>query len=280
MLSTSAFNALLKTLEEPPSHVRFMFATTEVHKVPATILSRCQRFDLRRISTRDIMDRLALIADAEDVKMDEAAMLAIARGAEGGLRDAQSALDQMIAFQGKEISEEDVLSVFGLVSWSAIEALSDAILNGDIPAIISAVEELDHNGKDLLRLVLDLIGHFRNLLVLQHSGDETVHPDWTTAQAETLLRQKSLRESEHVLRILRLLTDVETRIRAAISRRTLLELTLIRCARAATTVSVEQLMRELQALKNAPVAEAPPPPSATEPAPSDPPPEKKKTPGK
>ena len=130
MLSASAFNALLKTLEEPPSHVKFMFATTEVHKVPATILSRCQRFDLRKIATHDIVDRLTLIAKAEKVELDEAALMAIARGADGGLRDAQSALDQIIAFQGKKVTEEDVLSVFGLVSWKAIEDISNAILGG------------------------------------------------------------------------------------------------------------------------------------------------------
>lgn len=249
MLSTAAFNALLKTLEEPPPHVRFMFATTEVHKVPATILSRCQRFDLRRISIKDIMDRLALIAEAEKVELDEAALLAIARGADGGMRDAQSALDQLIAFQGKKITEEDVLTVFGLVSWSAIETLSNSIIKGDVPPIIQVVDALDKNGKDFLRLILELISHFRNLLVLHHSDEGAILDDVTAAQIETLKQQLSVSEPEQVLRVVQLLTDVETRIRHAISRRTLLELTLIRCARASTTVTLDRLIKDIQALK-------------------------------
>jgi DNA polymerase III subunit gamma/tau len=124
MLSTAAFNALLKTLEEPPAHVKFFFATTEAHKVLPTIVSRCQRFDLRRIPVALIIERLNLIANEEKVSLDSDAALAIARGAEGGLRDAESALDQLIAFRGETIAETDVLAVFGLVSRQTLELLS------------------------------------------------------------------------------------------------------------------------------------------------------------
>lgn len=276
MLSTAAFNALLKTLEEPPDHVKFMFATTEVHKVPATILSRCQRFELRKISTRDIMDRLKLITKAEKVKIDDAALMAIARGADGGLRDAQSALDQIIAFQGKKISEEDVLSVFGLVSWKAIEDISNAILDADVSTIIRCVDELDRNGKDTLRLVLELIEHFRNLLILMHADADTAFPDLTDAQLDTLKQQKEKTEPGQVLQIVQLLTDVETRVRHAISRRTLLEVTLIRCSRAAKVVSLDRLIKDVQALQEGmestevpSAASAEPPPAARPQAPAE-----------
>src|SRR6266403_5968819 len=131
MLSTAAFNALLKTLEEPPAHVKFMFATTDPEKVLPTILSRCQRFDLRRIPSALIVKHLALIAGKEKVKLDEEALLAIARGAEGGMRDAESALDQLISFCGEKIVESDVLSMFGLTAQGQILALSTAVLKGD-----------------------------------------------------------------------------------------------------------------------------------------------------
>ena len=133
MLSASAFNALLKTLEEPPPHVKFVFATTEPEKILPTIISRCQRFDLRRIPLALIVERLRLIAKDEKIAVDEEALLAIARGAEGGLRDAESALDQLIAFKGKTISEADVLSVFGLVSRAVLEDLAGKTLKAFLP---------------------------------------------------------------------------------------------------------------------------------------------------
>src|SRR5271167_1504668 len=131
MLTKEAFNALLKTLEEPPAHVKFMFATTEPEKVLPTILSRCQRFDLRRIPSALITKHLLEIAKKESVQIDDAALHAIARGADGGMRDAESTLDQLISFCGKEIAEEDVLSMFGLAARGQILALSDAVLTGE-----------------------------------------------------------------------------------------------------------------------------------------------------
>src|SRR5262249_4111892 len=172
MLSPAAFNALLKTLEEPPSHVKFMFATTEPDKVLPTILSRCQRFDLRRIPSALIVKHLAQISKNEGVKIDEPALLAIARGADGGMRDAESTLDQLISFCGNEIEESDVLSMFGLVAQSQIIALTDAILAGDAEEALRQLNDLAQQGKDLGRLVTELLGHFRNLLIFQVSkGD-------------------------------------------------------------------------------------------------------------
>jgi DNA polymerase-3 subunit gamma/tau len=172
MLSTAAFNALLKTLEEPPAHVKFFFATTDPEKVLPTILSRCQRFDLRRIPVTLIVQHLAHIAKLEKVKIDEAALHAIARGADGGMRDAESALDQLISFCGEKIVEPDVLSMFGLTAQGQILSLAGAILKGESESVLREVNELSKHGKDLGRLLSDLLNHFRNLLIFQVSqGD-------------------------------------------------------------------------------------------------------------
>src|SRR2546422_9052638 len=151
MLTKEAFNALLKTLEEPPAHVKFMFATTEPEKVLPTILSRCQRFDLRRIPVALIVKHLGDIAKLEEVQIDDAALHAIARGADGGMRDAECALDQLISFCGSQIVEEDVLSMFGLTAQQPILALASAVLKGDSEAVLRELTELSRHGKDLGR---------------------------------------------------------------------------------------------------------------------------------
>src|SRR3954471_22457244 len=155
MLTKEAFNALLKTLEEPPAHVKFMFATTEPEKVLPTILSRCQRFDLRRIPVALIVKHLSHIAGQEKVKIDDAALYAIARGAEGGMRDAESALDQLISFCGENIVEADVLSMFGLTAQGQIRSVAEGILKGEASVVLHELEDLTRHGKDLGRLLSD-----------------------------------------------------------------------------------------------------------------------------
>src|SRR5439155_14305558 len=169
MLTKEAFNALLKTLEEPPAHVKFMFATTEPDKVLPTILSRCQRFDLRRIPAALIVPHLAHIARQEQVKIGQSALYAVARGADGGMRDAESALDQLISFCGDKIEEADVLSMFGLTAQAQILELSRAVLAGEIHTALFQLNDLSQKGKDLGRLLGDLLSHFRNLLLFQVS---------------------------------------------------------------------------------------------------------------
>ena len=272
MLSTQAFNALLKTLEEPPAHVKFIFATTEPQKVPATILSRCQRFDLRRISSRDIVRRLAEIAADEKVKVGEDALLAIARGAEGGLRDAESALDQLIASRGKAIGEEDVLAVFGLVARQSLEQLMEAVLKGDVAAAIRLVEEFDRSGKDLQRLVFELLEQARTILICQYTGNAFSGQDLTEAQIEAVRRQAALSKPGRVMRVVEILTETEGRLRYALSRRTLLETGLIRAARAAAMVSLDDILARLEGAvpsdgEGPASEEAPPPASYAVPAP-------------
>jgi DNA polymerase-3 subunit gamma/tau len=165
MLSTAAFNALLKTLEEPPPHVKFIFATTEAQKVPATITSRCQRFDLRRIPAELIARHLQHIATNENVVLDDEAAATIAKGADGGLRDAESMLDQLVAFCGERITAEDVLSVFGFTGRETVEALCGSIFAQDASAALGIVATQAAAGKDLSRLMADLIAYLRDQLV-------------------------------------------------------------------------------------------------------------------
>ncbi|MDH3346379.1 MAG: DNA polymerase III subunit gamma/tau, partial [Kiritimatiellaceae bacterium] len=252
MLTREAFNAILKTLEEPPPHVKFFFATTEPQKVLTTILSRCQRFDLRRISVADITAQLQKICKAEEITISDDALLAISRGAEGGLRDAESALDQLVSFRGKTIEESDVLSVFGLISREQLEDLSEGILNGDIPAILHSIATIDISGKDMQRVVLELLDHFRNLLIVMHAGTNADTFDIPATQIDLLKRQTEKTSNGRLLRVIDLLIDADGRMRYALSKRTLLEASLIRASCAATVATIDELMQQVAALQDGP----------------------------
>ena len=249
MLSTAAFNALLKTLEEPPQHVKFIFATTEGDKVLPTIISRCQRFDLRRIQTPLIVERLRTICTAEQITIDEDALLAVARGAEGGMRDALSSLDQLISFKGDSLTEDDVLSVFGLVSRRSLEAIATAILKGDMSSILKLINAFDSAGKDMRRLTVELMEHFRNVLVYLYVGDGMSNLDATPEQIKTLAEQAEFTQADRVIQIADQLADMEGRLRFALSVRTLIEMTLMRCARIANSVSLDEILKRLQAIR-------------------------------
>ncbi len=249
MLSTAAFNALLKTLEEPPAHVKFLFATTDPEKVLPTILSRCQRFDLRRIPSALIVKHLAHIAKQEKVKIDEPALLAIARGADGGMRDAESALDQLISFCGDKIEEADVLSMFGLAAQSQILGLTKAVLAGEIPAALGGLNELAQNGKDLGRLLSDLLNHFRNLLIFQVSRGDLNLLEVSEAEVAALKEQSTLANVESLTRILEVLTDAEMRLRDAASRKIMLEVTLLKAIEARQAVSLDAVLKQLNQLR-------------------------------
>jgi len=250
MLTTAAFNALLKTLEEPPPHVKFIFATTEGDKILPTIISRCQRFDLRRIQTPLIVERLRHICTAENITIDDDALLAIARGAEGGMRDALSALDQLISFRGDALTEDDVLAVFGLVSRRSLEGLATAVLKGDMPEILRLVGLFDSAGKDMRRLTVELMEHFRHLLVYLYVGEAMSTLDATPEQIRALSGQAALADAVRVHQIADQLAEMEGRLRFALSVRTLIEMTLIRCARIATAVSLEEVLGRLNALRS------------------------------
>ena len=249
MLSTAAFNALLKTLEEPPSHVKFIFATTDVHKVLPTILSRCQRFDLRRISINDIVKNLKDGCLREKIEISDDALYAIARGADGGLRDAVSALDQLISFKGKNIIEDDVLSIFGLVSKQIIEHLTESILKSDIIKIIDIINDLDNSGKDLQRVTVELIENFRNILVFCYSKEKNINVDISESQQSIFKEQASNIDGNRILQIIDNLIDTDSRMRYALSKKTFLETGLIKCSRVAETMTINEIVKELAELK-------------------------------
>jgi DNA polymerase-3 subunit gamma/tau len=249
MLTTQAFNALLKTLEEPPAHVKFIFATTEPQKVLPTILSRCQRFDLRRIPANLIVKHLKEIAKKEKVVIDDEALAAIARGAEGGLRDAESTLDQLIAFCGNKIAEADVLSVFGLVAHDRIAALTDAVLDGQTTKSLQVLKELDDAGKDLQRLAADLLDHFRNLLVVTLGAEGVASLQLPETEMELLEAQAKRTDSDAVLRIIDALAAAEGRLRYALSKRVLFEIALVKAVKARDMVGIDGLLKKLNELK-------------------------------
>lgn len=249
MLSTAAFNALLKTLEEPPAHVKFMFATTDPEKVLPTILSRCQRFDLRRIPVDLISKHLSVIAKKEKVNIQPAALLAIARGAEGAMRDAESTLDQLISFCGDTIEEADVLSMFGLTAQSQLLELSRVILCGEIEHSLRQLHELAIHGKDLGRLVSDLLNHFRNLLIFQVSGGDLRMLEVSEPEAASLAEQSKKADTQSLSRIMEVFADAEMQLRDATSKKILVEVTLLKAIEARNSVSLDSVLEQLRNLR-------------------------------
>jgi len=275
MLTKEAFNALLKTLEEPPAHVKFMFATTEPEKVLPTILSRCQRFDLRRIPSALIVKHLSEIARKEDVQIDDAALYAIARGADGGMRDAESTLDQLISFCGKTIAEADVLSMFGLAARGQILELAAAIMAGETEKALRLLNDLAQQGKDISRLVSELLGHFRNLLIFQVSRGDLRMIEVSEAEVAALKEQSARLHADALTRMMDVLTDCEGRLRDTTSKKILVEVTLLKMIEARDAVSIDTVLKQIQELRSgAPVATrlaakaAPAPAQASAPSPT------------
>jgi DNA polymerase-3 subunit gamma/tau len=237
MLSTAAFNALLKTLEEPPPHVKFVFATTDVQKVLPTIISRCQRFDLKPISAELIVQRLKQIAVEEKIQVTDAALACIARMADGGMRDAQSIFDQMISFCGAEIGEPDVLDVYGLVAAEKIAALAGALASGDHRKLVEIVDECDQSGRDLVRLLADLQALVRQALLdaIAKGGrsDQLGGNPMTTEQITRLL--DGLREGE-------------SSVKLGLSEKINFEVTLLKAIEASRARAIDSLIKELSAL--------------------------------
>ncbi len=246
MLSNQAFNALLKTLEEPPEHVKFVFATTDVQKVLPTILSRCQRFDLKPIPAELIVGRLQTIAVEEKIKVTPEALACIARMADGGMRDAQSIFDQMISFCGTEISEPDVLDVYGLVSGEKIAALAGAVAAGDHQKIIALVDECDESGRDLVRLLTDMQALVRQALL--HAIAKGGRSDQLGGVSMT---------TEQLTRLLDGLREGEGSVKLGLAEKINFEVTLLKAVEASRARAIDSLIKELAALAEAsPAAEA------------------------
>lgn len=249
MLSTAAFNALLKTLEEPPEHVKFLFATTEAQKVPATILSRCQRFDLRRLTPELIADHLLHIAKNEQIALDPAAAAAIARGADGAMRDAESMLDQVVAFCGTTIGATDVHNVFGFTPRETVLKLAGALVARDTPAALSVVKSQAEAGKDLARLLGDLVGLLRDVLIGK------VHP---SAEATEEARLGEAISQEKLLVLLDHFGEAEGRLRWATDKKLQLDVALIKGVHLLEEASLSDVLDTLTALRGgAPLPERP-----------------------
>jgi DNA polymerase III subunit gamma/tau len=256
MLSNSSFNALLKTLEEPPAHVIFIFATTEVNKVPLTILSRCQRFDLRRIPASLIAKHLDYIAKNEQIALDDRATHAIARGAEGGLRDAESMLDQLVAFCGNTINEEDVLSVFGFTSAQTVSQLCDCILGGDSRQALGVVHQQAEAGKDLSQLMSDLISHLRDLLVVKADPD-AIKSELGDEAASALKSQSEKISMEQLLELIDQFAAAEGRMKWAPNKKLHFEIAVIKAIQALSQATLTQVIETLAAMREGKAAPAP-----------------------
>ena len=278
MLSNAAFNALLKTLEEPPPHVKFIFATTEANKILPTILSRCQRFDLRPIPTELIAKHLLHIALQEGITLDDSAAWAIAKGADGGMRDAQSMLDQLVAFCGDHITEDNVLDVFGFTSREKVAALTAALLARDTPAALALIQKEAESGRELSQLLGELIGCLRALLVakLDPSADgEGIPADlW-----KNLLEAADECAPDRILAAIDVFAETESRMKWATNKRLHFELGVIKCVQTLGEVRITDVIRvltrgadqcggTLQEPSTPPAvpSTAPPPPAKAQPA--------------
>lgn len=249
MLSSNSFNALLKTMEEPPSHVIFIMATTELHKVPDTILSRCQQFEFKIIPAQKIFNRLKLIANAEEVAISDIGLNLIVRAGEGDMRDAQSAFDQVISFAGKEIKDSDVGSALGIIGPQTLNAFVDAIANRDVKSVLSLVDDLVSRGYDLRNFTKEMMAHFRNLLVIRAVGFDKEIVSATDAEAAELKRLSDYFSEEDLVRFFNVLTKVEQDIKNSTQERFQLELGLLKLTQMAKLSSLEELLERIKRLE-------------------------------
>jgi len=249
MLSTSAFNALLKTLEEPPSHVLFIFATTEPHKIPLTILSRCQRFDFKRIPLNLIFERLRAIVSAEEVTIDDDTLMLIAREAEGSMRDAQSLLDQAISYGGKEVQEEDVLTLLGIADRKVLFDLSSAIVRKDAKRCLALVDELYRLGYELGQFCKDLLNHFRNLLVVKLEGGGSPALTVPEHEVQDLKEQAAGVSFEDLHRLFQILLRGEELMARSPFPKVILEMTVVEMARLDALLPVAEILARVEHLE-------------------------------
>ncbi|MBW7866651.1 MAG: DNA polymerase III subunit gamma/tau [Candidatus Hydrogenedentes bacterium] len=243
-LSAGAFNALLKTLEEPPSHAVFILATTEAHKIPATIISRCQRYDFRRVSIGDIVTLLRNILNKEGMKATDEALYAIARAAEGGVRDAESIMDELITYCDGEITFQDVFDVLGLVDWRVLHTLCDALSAGDIARLLTLVEEVVSAGKDLSQFVEEILRYYRNLLVCKTSGSA----DLLRLPPDEIAEMRARADRFGLVKLIGIVEQFATLTNgfdSQLAQRTALEALLIRLSKVDVEVSLDTIMEKL-----------------------------------
>jgi DNA polymerase-3 subunit gamma/tau len=248
-LTNEAFNALLKTLEEPPAHVKFIFATTEPHKVPHTILSRCQRYDFRRIPLRQLTERLRFIVQEEGMQVSEAGLSLIAREADGSLRDAESILEQVLAFAEKEVEEKDVAEVLGVVDRRALFDVAWAVLDSDPARALKLVGELYRYGYDTRRLCRDLVEHLRNLVVAKVFQDSRLLSDLPDHEIEEVIKQAGKRSLEDLQRLFKLMLEGDGEVSRSVYPQLVVEMTLVKLATLPPLMPIQEILKQIAALE-------------------------------
>ncbi len=250
MLSTGAFNALLKTLEEPPSYVIFILATTEVHKIPVTVLSRCQRYDFKRITLDTLTARLKELTQAEEIPVEDRALAYIARAADGSMRDALSLLDQCVAFHyGTLLTYDNVLDVLGAVDTTVFSQLLRAVLAKDTAQCIRSLEEMVVQGRELGQFVNDFIWYLRNLLVLKSTDDAEDMLDISRENLKLLKEESGMADSETLTRYIRIFSELSGQLRYATQKRVLIEVALIKLTRPQMEPDLDAILERLSDLE-------------------------------
>lgn len=251
MLSTGAFNALLKTLEEPPSYVIFILATTEVHKIPVTILSRCQRYDFKRIVIDTIAARMRDLMDQEQVEVEEKALRYIAKAADGSMRDALSLLDQCIAFHlGEKLTYDMVLEVLGAVDTEVFGKLLRKVAASDVTGSIRTLEEMIIQGKEISQFVTDFTWYMRNLLLVQTSENPQDAVDVSTEQLAELKEESKMIDTDTLMRYIRVFSELSNQLRYATQKRVTVEIALIKLCRPQMETNTDSLLDRLRVLEN------------------------------
>ncbi|MEJ2627650.1 MAG: DNA polymerase III subunit gamma/tau, partial [bacterium] len=245
MLTKEAFNALLKTLEEPPEHVVFIFATTEPHKVPPTIISRCQRFDFRRISTQEINQSLRTICQAEKINIDDEAIQLISMKADGSLRDSQSILDQMISYTEGAITGEQVIKALGLIEQDVFFQITDIVQEKDIKRGIQLVEDIVSKGYDIEEFLNGLEDHLRNLLFVISTQNTEILQTSETYKKRYLTQVEKFEEGD-ILRLIKITSDAKAKLRRDVQPRFQLELAVVKMIKMDKTVTVEDLISQIK----------------------------------
>lgn len=248
MLTKEAFNALLKTLEEPPPHVIFIFATTENHKVPATILSRCQRFDFRRIGTDEIMRQLRLIADSDNISIDDDALLLIAKKGDGSMRDAQSTFDQIVSFCGKDISAQKIIEALNLVDQEIFFRTTDLIKTKDTKGGIALVEDIMNRGYDIKEFLSGLNEHFRNILIVLTTGSTRLIEVGESYKKRYEEDANSFTEND-LVRLIRITNETENSIKWSQQQQFKLEVAIIQMIKMDSSVQISDLLNRIEELK-------------------------------
>lgn len=251
MLSIGAFNALLKTLEEPPEYVIFILATTEVHKIPITILSRCQRYDFKRIGIDTISDRLSELMEKEQIQVEPKALRYIAKTADGSLRDALSLLDQCIAFHfGKELTYDMVLDVLGAVDNEVFSRLLRHMIEQDVLGCISLLEEIVMQGRELTQFVSDYTWYLRNLLLVKSCDDVEDVLDVSSDHLKLLKEEADMTDQNTIMRFIRIFSELSGQIRYASAKRVMIEMTMIKACRPSMEKDQESLVERVRTLEN------------------------------